>query len=62
MDTLSRLGIDDLNIEEEETLVLLSESERSNIKFLIHSALMFKEHTRIKGLKENGVSQPHFSL
>ena len=42
-DALSRLDIDDLKIQEEEVLALLSESEHSNTKFPMHTALNFKE-------------------
>jgi hypothetical protein len=59
---LSHLDMDDLNIHEEEALIHLSESEHSNIKFPIHTALIFKEKTRIKGLREKGLSQPHYSM
>ena len=61
-DAFSRLDIDDLKIQEEEALTLLSESEHSNIKFPIHTALIFKEQTRVKGLREKGLSQPHYSM
>ena len=46
------LEIDDLKIQEKEALTLLSESEHSNIKFPMHTALIFKEQTRVKGLRE----------
>ena len=42
-DALSRLYIDDLKIQEEEVLSLLSESEFSIIKFPMHTVLIFKE-------------------
>ena len=60
-DALSCLDIDDMKIQEEEALTLLSESEHSNIKFPM-PALIFKEQTRVKGLRENGLSQPHYSM
>ena len=41
-DALSRLDIDELKIHEEEALALLSESEFSNIKFPMHTALLFQ--------------------
>ena len=53
-DTLSHLDIDELKIQEEEALALLSESDHSNIKFPMHTALIFKEQTRVKGLSEKG--------
>jgi RNase H-like domain found in reverse transcriptase len=40
-DALSRLDIDDQKIQKEEVLALLSESEFSNIKFPMHTALIF---------------------
>ena len=55
-DALSHLKIDDLKIEEEEVLALVSESEQSSIKFPMHTALIFKEQTRVKGLREKGLS------
>jgi hypothetical protein len=49
-DALFCLDLDDLKIqEEEEALTLLSESEHSNIEFPMHTALIFKEQTRVKG-------------
>ena len=59
---LSCLDIDDLKIQKEEALALLSESDDSNIIFPIHTALIFKEQTRVKGLREKGVSQLHYSM
>jgi hypothetical protein len=50
-DALSRLDIDSPKIQEEEVLILLSGSENnciSNIKFLIHTALIFKEQAKIE--------------
>jgi hypothetical protein len=70
-DALSRLDIDSLKIQEEteEVLTLLSGSENnsiSNIKlrFPMHTALIFKEKTKVKnvGLREKGLSQPHYSI
>jgi hypothetical protein len=52
VDALSRLDMDDMKIQEEEALTLLSESEQSNIKFLMYTALIFKEQTRVIGLRE----------
>jgi hypothetical protein len=59
---LSRLDIDDLRIQEEEVLSLLSDSEVSNIKFPMHTALIFKEQMKVQGLREKGLSQPHYSM
>jgi RNase H-like domain found in reverse transcriptase len=61
-DALSRLDIDDLKIQQEEALILLSESEQSNIKFPMHTALIFKEQTRVNGLREKRLSQPYYSM
>ena len=61
-DALFCLDIDELKIQEEEALTLLSESEHSNIKLPMHNALIFKEQTRVKGLREKGLSQPHYSM
>jgi RNase H-like domain found in reverse transcriptase len=63
-DALPRLDMNDLNIQEEEALKLLSESEYSSIKFPMHTALIFKEQTRVNGLRETqkGLSQPHYSM
>jgi hypothetical protein len=66
-DALSRLDIDSLKIQEEEVLTLLSGSENnsiSNIKLTIptHTALIFKEQSKVKGLREKGLAQPHYSI
>jgi hypothetical protein len=66
-DALSRLDIDSLKIQEEEALTLLSGSENisiSNIKLTIpmHTALIFKEQAKVKGLREMGLTQPHYSI
>jgi hypothetical protein len=66
-DALSSLDIDSLKIEEEEVLRLLSGSENnsiSNIKLTIpmHTALIFKEQAKVKGLREKALAQPHFSI
>jgi hypothetical protein len=50
-DSLSRLDIDSLEIQEKEVLTLLSGSENnsiSTIKFPIHTALIFKEEIKVK--------------
>jgi hypothetical protein len=66
-DALSRLDIDNLKIQEKEVLTLLSGSENnsiSNIKWTIpmHTALIFKEQAKVKGLREKGLAQPHYSI
>jgi hypothetical protein len=67
-DALSCLDIDSLKIqEEEEVLTLLSGSENnsiSNIKLTIpmHTALILKEQAKVKGLREKGLAQPHYSI
>jgi RNase H-like domain found in reverse transcriptase len=63
-DALLGLDIDDLKIQEEEALTILSESKSSNIKFPMHTAFIFKEQTRVNGLRktEKGLSQPHYSM
>jgi hypothetical protein len=64
-DAFSRLDIDSLKIQEEEVLTLLSGSENSsisNIKFPMRTALIFKEQTKVKGLREKGLAQPHYSI
>jgi hypothetical protein len=62
-DALSRIDIYSLKIQEEEVLTLLSGSENnsiSNIKFPMHTNLIFKEQakSKIQGtrIKTNGVS------
>jgi hypothetical protein len=67
---LSFLEIDSLKIqeeeeEEEEVLTPLSGSENnsiSNIKFPIHTALIFKGQAKVKyvGLREKGLAQPRY--
>jgi hypothetical protein len=66
-DALSRLDIDSLKIQEEEVLTLLSGSENnsiSNIKLTIpmNTALIFKEQAKVKGSREKGLAQPHYSI
>jgi hypothetical protein len=69
VDALSRLDIDSLKIQEEkqDVLTLLSGSENnsiSNIKFPMHTALIFKEQAKVKeaGLREKSLAQPHYSI
>jgi RNase H-like domain found in reverse transcriptase len=52
--TLSFLDIVGLKIHEEETQSLLSDSGHSNTKFPMHTALIFKAQTRVKGLRGKG--------
>jgi hypothetical protein len=64
-DALSRLYIDSLKIQEEEVLTIISGLESnsiSNIKFPMHTALIFKEQAKVKGLTEKGLAQPHYSI
>ena len=61
-DALSHLDIDELTIPPEEVLAILSESQYSKIKFPMHTALIFKEQIKVPGLREKGVSQPHYSI
>jgi RNase H-like domain found in reverse transcriptase len=58
-DALSCLDIDELTIPQEEALAILSESQHSNIKFPMYTALIFKEQVKVPGLREKGLSQPH---
>jgi hypothetical protein len=60
-DAICRLDIDSLNIQEEELLTLLTGSDNnsiSNIKLTIpmHTALIFKEQTKIKALRGKGLA------
>jgi hypothetical protein len=68
-DTLYRLDIDSLKIQEEteEVLKLLSGSENStisniNLTIPMQTALIFKEEAKVKepGLREKGLAQPHY--
>jgi hypothetical protein len=66
-DALSHLDIDSLKIQEEEVLTLLSGSENNSITYIkliipIHTALIFKEQAKVKGLREKGLAQPHYSM
>jgi hypothetical protein len=68
-DALSRLDIDSLKIQEEkqEELTLLSGSENNSISNInpiipIHTTLIFKEQAKVKGLREKGLAQPHYSI
>jgi hypothetical protein len=58
VDSLSRLDIDSLKIQEEEVLTLLSGSENSsisNIKLTIpmHTVLIFKEQAKVRFLNHS---------
>jgi hypothetical protein len=64
-DALSRIDIYSLKIQEEEALTTLSGSENksiSNIKSLMHTAMIIKEKAKVKGLREKGLAQPHYSI
>jgi hypothetical protein len=66
-DVLYRLDIDSLKIQEEEVLTLLSGSDNNsidNIKLTIplHTALIFKEQAKVKGLRGKGLAQTHYSI
>jgi hypothetical protein len=66
-DALSRLYIDSLKIQDEEVLTLLSGSENSSIsniklKIPMNIAFIFKEEAKVKGLREKGLAQPHYSI
>jgi hypothetical protein len=61
-DALSRLDIDKLKIPPEEVLTLLSGSEHNNIKFPMHTTLIFKEQVRVQGIRDKGLSQPFYSM
>ncbi len=62
VDALSCLDIDELKIPQQEALAIPSESQHSNLKFPMHTALIFKEHIKVPGLREKGLSQPHYSI
>jgi hypothetical protein len=54
-------------IQDEVMLTLLSGSENNricNIKLtiLMYTALIFKEQAKVKGLREKGLAQPHYSI
>jgi hypothetical protein len=53
---LSRLDINELRIQKEEALTLLSGSEHSNIKFLVITALIFSGQFKVLGLRDKGSS------
>ena len=59
---LSCLDIDEIMIPQEEALTLLSEAEHSKIKFLMHTALIFKEQIKVPGLRKKGLSQPYYAM
>jgi Integrase zinc binding domain len=61
-DALSCLGIDEVLIPQDKALAILSESQHSNIKFPMYTALIFKEQVKVHGLREKGLSQPHYSM
>jgi hypothetical protein len=51
-DPLSCLNIDELTIPQEEALAILLESQHSNFKFPMHTALIFEEQIKIPRLVE----------
>jgi Integrase zinc binding domain len=61
-DALSCLDIDELKISPGEVLIFLSGSKHSNIKFPMHTALIFKEQVKVPGLRYKGLSQPYYSM
>jgi RNase H-like domain found in reverse transcriptase len=61
-DALSCLDIDELTIPQEEALTILLESQHSNIKFPMYTALIFKEQVKVPVHREKGLSQPHYSV
>jgi hypothetical protein len=68
-DTLYRLDIKNLRIQEQEVLTLLSGSENNSISSIkltipMHTALIFKEQAKVKepGLREKGLAQHHYSI
>jgi hypothetical protein len=54
---LSRLNTNDLEIQEDDVLASLSESEFSNIKFPMYITLILKEQVKVQGL---GYFHPEF--
>jgi hypothetical protein len=50
-DALSCLDIDELTIPQEEALAILLESQNSNIKFPMYTALIFQEQVKVPGLR-----------
>jgi RNase H-like domain found in reverse transcriptase len=61
-DALSCLDIDELMIPQEEALVILLESQHSNIKFPMYTVLIFKERVKVPGLRDKGLSQPSYTM
>jgi hypothetical protein len=61
-DDLSCLDTSELTIPKEEDITIVSESENSNIKFLIHAILIFSKELKDPGLSEKGLSQPYYSM
>jgi Integrase zinc binding domain len=61
-DALSSLDMDELKIQNEEALTLISEAQFCNIIFPMHTALIFKEQTQVNGFREKELSQPHYSM
>jgi hypothetical protein len=49
-------------IPQEEALSLLSESENSNIKLPINTAIKFKKQIQVPGLRDKGLSQPYYAM
>jgi hypothetical protein len=67
VNALSRLNIDSLKIQEEKVLTLLSGSENNiirnfNLIIPMHTALIFKGQEKLKGFREKGLAQSHYSM
>ena len=52
------LEVADMKIHEEEALTLLSESEHSNIKFTMHTALIFKDRIKVQDTERSNDLNP----
>jgi hypothetical protein len=66
-DALSHHDIDSLKIQVGEVLTLLPGSENNSISSFIlsipmHTALIFKEQAKVKGLREKGLAQRHYLI
>jgi hypothetical protein len=64
-DALSLLEIDIVKIQEEEVVIFLQVSENNriiNIEFPMHTALIFKDKAKVKGLREKSSAQPDYSI
>ena len=61
-DALSRLDIEDIARPVGEIATLMNAAEKTTSEFPIHTALIYQEQLKTRGLKEKESDKPHYSL